>query len=40
MDQAGNSEVGDLFRNAFLRQRNKGLTNPSGDEYTAECQEC
>lgn len=35
MDKAGNSEVGDLFRNAFLRQRNKGLTIPGGDEYTA-----
>ncbi len=28
MDKAGNSEVGDLLKKAFLRQRNKGLTKP------------
>ena len=35
MDKAGNSEVADLLNEAFLQQRNKGLTIPDGDEYTA-----
>jgi hypothetical protein len=28
MDKAGNSEVADLLNEAFLLQRNKGLTKP------------
>jgi len=28
MDKAGNSEVADLLNEAFLQQRNKGLTKP------------
>jgi hypothetical protein len=37
MDEAGNSEVGDLLRNAFLRQRNKGLTIPGEMSTLPEC---
>jgi hypothetical protein len=28
MDKTGNSEVADLLNEAFLQQRNKGLTKP------------
>jgi len=30
MDQAGDPEVADLLNEAFLRQRNKGLTKTGG----------